>query len=230
MTLFPITVVDNFLEDPDSLADYAEGLDFNYGSQSYPGLRSEYLHKISPDLYAYISNKILSVFYQKDPVYKIDMQFQKINPFSEDKWNVKNKGWIHQDKSALFGGVLYLTKDPDPDAGTSMYSKKSEYSLFSKQDDLLKAKEKLYTEEFNSFTMPFYEKKEMDEDSFEKIYNAYNDRYEETLRVKNVYNRLLLFDGQQYHGVRTYGDRERLTIAFFAETVAEAGAYPLRRV
>ena len=220
MTLFPITVVDNFLEDPDSLADYAEGLDFTYGSQSYPGLRSDYLHNISPDLYAYISNKILSVFYQRDPVYKIDMQFQKINPFSEDKWNVKNKGWIHQDKSALFGGVLYLTKDPDPDAGTSMYSKKSEYSLFSKQDDLLKAKEKLYG----------HEKKEIDEDSFEKIYSVYHDRFEETLRVKNVYNRLLLFDGQQYHGVRTYGDRERLTIAFFAETIAEAGAYPLRRV
>ena len=220
MTLFPITVVDNFLEDPDSLADYAEGLDFTYGSQSYPGLRSDYLHNISPDLYAYISNKILSVFYQRDPVYKIDMQFQKINPFSEDKWNVKNKGWIHQDKSALFGGILYLTKDPDPDAGTSMYSKKSEYSLFSKQDDLLKAKEKLYG----------HEKKEIDEDSFEKIYSVYHDRFEETLRVKNVYNRLLLFDGQQYHGVRTYGDRERLTIAFFAETIAEAGAYPLRRV
>ena len=220
MTLFPITVVDNFLEDPDSLADYAEGLDFTYGSQSYPGLRSDYLHNISPDLYAYISNKILSVFYQRDPVYKIDMQFQKINPFSEDKWNVKNKGWIHQDKSVLFGGILYLTKDPDPDAGTSMYSKKSEYSLFSKQDDLLKAKEKLYG----------HEKKEIDEDSFEKIYSVYHDRFEETLRVKNVYNRLLLFDGQQYHGVRTYGDRERLTIAFFADTVAEAGAYPLRRV
>lgn len=220
MTLFPITVVDNFLEDPDSLADYAEGLDFTYRSKDYPGLRSDYIHNISPDLYHYISNKILSIFYQKDPVYQIVMQFQKINPFSEDKWNAKNRGWIHQDKAALFGGILYLTKNPDPDAGTSIYSKKSEYSLFSKQDNLLKAKEKLYG----------HEKKEIDEDSFEKIYSVYHDRFEETLRVKNIFNRLLLFDGQQYHGVRTYGDRERLTIAFFAETVAEAGAYPLRRV
>lgn len=220
MTLFPITVVDNFLEDPDSLADYAEGLDFTYRSKDYPGLRSDYIHNISPDLYNYISNKILSIFYQKDPVYQIVMQFQKINPFSEDKWNAKNRGWIHQDKAALFGGILYLTKNPDPDAGTSIYSKKSEYSLFSKQDNLLKAKEKLYG----------HEKKEIDEDSFEKIYNVYHDRFEETLRVKNIFNRLLLFDGQQYHGVRTYGDRERLTIAFFAETVAEAGPYPLRRV
>ena len=220
MTLFPITVVDNFLEDPDSLADYAEGLDFTYRSKDYPGLRSDYIHNISPDLYNYISNKILSIFYQKDPVYQIVMQFQKINPFSEDKWNAKNRGWIHQDKAALFGGILYLTKNPDPDAGTSIYSKKSEYSLFSKQDNLLKAKEKLYG----------HEKKEIDEDSFEKIYSVYHDRFEETLRVKNIFNRLLLFDGQQYHGVRTYGDRERLTIAFFAETVAEAGPYPLRRV
>ena len=230
MTLFPITVVDNFLEDPDSLAEYAEGLDFNYGSNTYPGLRSEPINNISPDLYHYISNKILSIFYQKDPAYDISMQFQKIDPLSEDKWNAKNKGWIHQDKTVLFGGVLYLTKNPDPDAGTSMYSKKSEYTLFSRQNELLKAKEKLYGEEFNSSIKPFYEKKEMDEDSFEKIYNAYNDRFEETLRVKNVYNRLLLFDGKQYHGVRTYGDRKRLTIAFFGETIANAGTYPLRRI
>ena len=228
--LFPTTIVDNFLEDPDSLADYAEGLDFCHGAANYPGRRTDYLNNLSVDLYEYISSKILSIFYQQDPTYRISMQFQKIDPLSEDKWSMKNRGWVHQDKGDLFGGILYLNKNPDPDSGTSIYSKKSEWKLFSKQNKLLTAKEKLYEEEFNSWAHPFYEKTHLDDESFEKIYSAYHDRFEETLYVKNVYNRLFLFDGRQYHGVKTYGDRQRLTLAFFCEAITGSGTYPLRRV
>ena len=38
---------------------------------------------------------------------------------------------------------------------------------------------------------------------------------EETVTVKNLYNRLLLFDTDTLHGVPTFGTEERLTISFF---------------
>ena len=38
---------------------------------------------------------------------------------------------------------------------------------------------------------------------------------EETVKVKNVYNRLVLFNSTSLHAVQTYGTKERLTMAFF---------------
>ena len=49
------------------------------------------------------------------------MFFQKIKPFSKDKFDSTNKGWVHTDEDALFAGVVYLNPKPDPDSGTSIY-------------------------------------------------------------------------------------------------------------
>jgi len=42
-----------------------------------------------------------------------------------------------------------------------------------------------------------------------------NEQFVETIKVDNVYNRLLLFSGNTYHGMRTIGTEERLTLPFF---------------
>ena len=40
-------------------------------------------------------------------------------------------------------------------------------------------------------------------------------RQVETVSVKNVYNRFVLFNGQTHHGVITFGTKPRLTLNFF---------------
>ena len=42
-----------------------------------------------------------------------------------------------------------------------------------------------------------------------------NDQYEETVRINNVYNRLVIFNNLTHHGVQTFGTKPRLTLNFF---------------
>ena len=57
-------------------------------------------------------------------------------------------------------------------------------------------------------------------DEYIKQYNVYHDRFVETIKIDNVYNRLVLFGGDVYHGVRTFGTEERLTISFFCKNAS----------
>ena len=60
------------------------------------------------------------------------MTFQYIEPYSFD-----NEGWIHQDKSQ-FGGIIYLTKEPEVGTGTSLYKpKRGWFNTYSYNIDVL---------------------------------------------------------------------------------------------
>ena len=69
----------------------------------------------------------------------------------------------------------------------------------------------------------------MDRDEYIKEYNRYHDEFIETIKIDNVYNRLVLFGGDTYHGVRTFGTEERLTLAFFCNN-AHQYTNPLLRL
>ena len=43
----------------------------------------------------------------------------------------------------------------------------------------------------------------------------HHNQFEETIKIKNIYNRLVLFNSDTLHAVQTYGTKERLTIPFF---------------
>ena len=57
------------------------------------------------------------------------MEFTEIPRYAKDKYDVRNKGWIHQDVDILgnddLAGLIYLTPDIDPDSGTILYNLKS---------------------------------------------------------------------------------------------------------
>ena len=55
----------------------------------------------------------------------------------------------------------------------------------------------------------------IDEKEYEEAYDRVHSQYEETVKIKNVYNRFVLFPGTTHHGVQTYGTRDRLTLNFF---------------
>ena len=128
------------------------------------------------------------------------------NNFSESKsffrksvW-YKNCGWVHSDEYN-FGGVIFLTKNPDNDTGVTVYKSKNGHYSITSQEEQIKNKHFLGSA--------------VDDDSFNQVYNTYHNQFEETIKIKNIYNRLVLFNSDTLHAVQTYGTKERLTIPFF---------------
>ena len=133
------------------------------------------------------------------------MTFQKANPFSKNQYDKKNCGWVHSDEYN-FGGVIFLTKNPDDDTGVTIYkTKNSHYSITSQEEEIK-----------NTHFLGGI----VDDDNFNQNYIAYHNQFEETIKIKNIYNRLVLFNNDTLHAVQTYGTKERLTIPFFNTNIS----------
>tara|TARA_Y100001973_G_C5103838_1_gene284090 strand:+ start:65 stop:688 length:624 start_codon:yes stop_codon:yes gene_type:complete len=203
MIKYPIIVVDDFFEDPDSILDLSTSVDYPINLSDWPGKRSPSLYDIDPKFYDYFKKKVFTAFGLEPISSSLRAGFQKIIPYSKDKWNLKNCGWVHKDEGndILFGGIVYLSKNPEKDTGTSIYKSKKGYSYFNSEEDYMK--KKLYGGEY------------IDDEQYNKVYNEYHDQFIETIKVENVYNRMVCFPSTTWHGVQTFGTEERLTIAFF---------------
>ena len=219
MKLYPVTIVDNFFNDPDSVRQLGLSVDYPLDDPQWPGKRSAHLSEIDRRLYKYISSKILSLFALPNHMigqhnaprqeYEFLMAFQKTKAYSPNKWDRKNKGWVHADTGVLFGGIIYLNPHPDKDTGTSIYRPKKGY--FEPLEGEMYAKFGLYGNEDY-----------FDDDKYAEKHDVFHQHFEETVRVNNVYNRLLLFGSDTFHGVRTLASKtkeDRLTIPFFCTTV-----------
>lgn len=111
--------------------------------------------------------------------------------------NENEKSWVHHDEND-WAGLIYLTPNPNPDAGTGLFThKETGISQFDPND-------------------PSTE--------FGKHDDAWNlDKWQCHLEVKNVFNRLILYKGTQYHrsmipGFGNNYDNGRLTQVFFFDT------------
>jgi|TARA_B100001094_G_scaffold124851_1_gene120731 hypothetical protein len=210
--MIPTIIYDDFFEDPDKIVEYANTLDYSENNSNYPGIRSNLLHEINPDLYSYIAHRIIKIFYpdSKTCGFESLMGFQKINPLHIEKYNNKNRGWIHRDINSQFGGIVYLNKNPEPDTGTSIYEPKRLDNLF-------------YNGYSNEIKNKFYRGEEVSDDEYEMGFTSTEDNWKETVKVENVYNRLFAFNGRSWHGVKTFGSDERLTLVFFFKYLFDTG-------
>ena len=200
---YPITIVDDFFEDPDGIVDMAnEFRYYNPNSGNWPGTRTKNLHIENPRFFSYFGQKLHLLHYESVPEYwNVQCHFQLIKPFCDNKYSNKNRGWIHQDIDTFFGGIVYLTPNPEPDTGTSVYKVKRGYSHQTAKE--IEQKEALYRSE------------DVDDMEYEAAYNAMSNQFEETVSIANVYNRLVMFNGKTHHGVQTFGSSPRLTLNFF---------------
>ncbi len=209
---YPITIIDDFFEDPDKIVHLAKS--FKYyppDTGNWPGVRTKQLHLVDDRLFNYIGEKIHLLFYEASPDYwNMQIHFQKIQPFSEDQYDRRNKGWVHQDIDTFFGGIVYLNKDPEPDTGTSIYTTNSGYALQYRKE--IEMKENLYLG------------KDIDLDEYNRAYDDAHAQYTESVRVENVYNRFVMFNNKTHHGVHTFGTKERFTLNFFG--MAMTGKIP----
>ena len=200
---YPITIVDDFFDDPDEIVKISQSLKwYKPDIGNWPGERTKQLHTEEPWLFNYFGERIHWLFHDEVPEYwKLQSHFQKIKPFGDDQWDKRNQGWIHQDVDTWFGGIVYLTKDPSPNSGTSIYTVKNGYSLQYREE--MKKKEDLYLG------------KDLDMDEYNEAFDSMREQYVETCSVENVYNRFVLFSNKTHHGVKTFGTKERLTLNFF---------------
>ena len=201
---YPLIIKDNFFSDPDAIVNIINHVDYSLSSNNYPGVRTKSLDEINPKLYEHIFQKIFLLLHDQLPLRfesNLKVGFHKIKPFVEgDKWDKKNRGWVHKD-GCLFGGVIYLDKNPDKDAGTSIYKSKDGFDVQTQEN--IDAKELFYSGQL------------IDDGHYYNAYDRVRNQYEETLKIPNVYNRLVLIPNDQPHAMTTIGDKERNTLVFF---------------
>ena len=162
---YPITIVDNFFEDPDGIVEMANELKYyTPNTGNWPGQRTKNLHVEDPRFFSYFGSKIHLLHYETVPEYwNLQCHFQMIHPFCDDKNSKKNRGWIHRDIDTWFGGIVYLKKDPEPNTGTSIYTIKRGFSHQYQQE--LDYKEALYRSE------------EVNDSDYDKAYDAMRNQF-----------------------------------------------------
>lgn len=186
---FPTTIIDNFFDDPDMVVDFAKSLEYKKDPLGiWPGLRTYNLLDINPSFFHMTLNRFFNLFYKTARFYEVDMRFQKIQ-------KQYGKGWVHMDDTMLTN-IVYLTKNANSNSGTSIYKPRT-VDCFMKNGDR---------------KVDFYLGKIHDDEMYRK---ENNDQFEESIVVKNQYNRLLSFEGHLIHSANDFEDEERLTLIWF---------------
>lgn len=207
---FPTICVDDFFRNPDEVRNFALSLDYKpHSTGKWPGKRSEFVSKLSPQFYHVFCQKFFSLSYDKNETLNTDLllMFSLIEPD-----DVKTKtGWIHQDDCA-YAGLIYLNPKISLNCGTSIFRKK----------------DYLYSDNVNGqIKSNLYLGSESKED-IDGI-NYHNSKYEETIKFGNIYNRMIAFDSHQFHSVNHFSDDEkepRLTLLFFINWL-RASRFPI---
>jgi hypothetical protein len=157
-------IIDNFLDDPDRVRIDALSLDFDLIQESVPGVRTS--SALVGDHQIEVETKIKTIL-GGEIVWdwtQASFKFQSCQEGTET--------WIHKDSleedQGDWAGVLYLTPNPNHDAGTACYL----------------SKEKCYQ---------YYVAHGMDPD---KSFEEFNHGAILDMGAGNVYNRLVLYRGK----------------------------------
>ena len=208
----PITIVDDFFKNPDEIRKIALSADYGIKA-SNPGLRSDQLQLLNPNLYSLIAKKIFSLFLnlKKDVVeYHIDMSFQ----YTTKDFDY---GWIHFDSSAYCAGVVYLTPNPPTNTGTIIYDQINSLQDYS---DLQEIKNNFY-------------KNRIKHQDYDKAREKNNANFKKNIVIENVYNRALIYPSNYAHAENCFfgetKENARLTLVFFLKTVAASSLFPVDR-
>ena len=92
-----------------------------------------------------------------------------------------------------------MSKNPEPDTGTSIYQAKG-YSLQYIKE--LQIKQSHYLGE------------QISDEEYDQAFDAMMEQYTETV-TRECLQRFVLFSSKTHHGVKTFGSKPRLTLNFF---------------
>jgi hypothetical protein len=113
--------------------------------------------------------------------------------------------WVHRDLQTI-SGIVYLNDAPDPETGTTIYKPKTT----------------------GLFGLDVTDKQLLPEDA--RLAN--NSQFEESVVIKNKFNRLVAFDSKEFHAASSFTEikeDQRLTLVFFIERL-NVQHYPIQRM
>lgn len=210
--IIPTTVIDNFFDDPAWVRNYALQQEYAPDEQHlWPGKRTKPLHELDVDFFNYIIARFVSVFYNLEQTHikwNVQAYFQLVSKDFQE-------GWVHVDREALVTGIVYLNPTDSSGAGTTIYQAKIPGASIIHHDKKIEA-----------FTTP------TDSDQLSKFRDENNNQFEETIVLKNKFNRLVAFDSHLYHAANDFeleNGEERLTLVFFIHKL-DVDRYPLQRM
>ncbi|QDC45152.1 DUF6445 family protein [Methylophilus medardicus] len=218
MKLYPVTVISEFYENPDEIRKYALAQKYTYCHEMkdieyvFPGSRTKELRELSQSLYEKVCKKLISAFH----IPEHDVMRWQINTSFQIVEGEYDHGLIHQDQNTVFAGVLYLTPDAPLDSGTSLFRKNASYD------------EDLYWKRIKENDERFKRKEPID--------FSYHEMFDEVVRVNNVYNSLILFEGDIHHCANNFFGKtrqdSRLAQVFFITKIDanKESSFPLLRV
>ncbi|MGJ8619364.1 MAG: DUF6445 family protein [Methylophilaceae bacterium] len=205
MNLYPVTILENFYENPDEVRRFALSQKYKYRYQMkdenyvFPGSRTKDLFTINKSLFEKANRKIISIFHTGDDLtrWSITTSFQSV---SEEY----GEGVIHTDHNTVFAAVLYLTPDAPLDSGTSLFKPNDKFNQ-EKYEWCLKENDRRF-------------------DQGEIVMDtSYHDMFDEVVRINNVYNTLILYEGRHYHAANKFFGKtlkdSRLAQVFFVNKI-----------
>jgi Family of unknown function (DUF6445) len=218
MNLYPVTIVENFYENPDAIRNFALKQKFTFCHEIpnvdyvFPGSRTEDLSNLDKALYDKICTKLVSVFHNTEHDY---MRWGIITSFQSVSEAYK-EGVIHTDHNTIFAGVLYLTPNAPLDSGTSLFKKNKTFDEKKYQRALEDNDEKFKTGKIIMDT-------------------SYHSMFDEIVRVNNVYNTLIIYEGRHFHAANQFFGQSlkdsRLAQVFFVKKIdaQKQSVFPLSR-
>lgn len=192
----PITVVDDFFENPDEVVAFANSLEYSKDPMNaWPGYRTKSLFHVNKKFYDTFCYKFFSLFVdvENDPSirWESSLFFQKVS-------NNYRNGWTHTDAPLQFTAIVYLNKNYTLNSGTSIMAKKNLCV-----DSSWKEKEEFY-------------KTGIETDATKQYKEQLENQFEESIIIRNRYNRLIAFESHLYHKAQDYDmNEERLTLIMF---------------
>lgn len=217
MKKFPVTIVDDFYENPELVRDFALSQKFYPSAGNYPGMRTDLISDINQNFYQTFCEKLFGLFYDMSDTYiswNLDTMFQKISRMSENKKSKFNEGWIHHDP-CIFSGIIYLSMNS---VGTNIYEPIDPNDTYycQKERDI------------------FYLGKEISEEEYASAIVENNSKFKPSVQIDGKFNRLVLFEGGVWHGVPSFycNNEDRLTQVFFAYKISsgeDSLNYPIVR-
>jgi len=215
MLHFPSFCLDNFYQNPDAVREFALSLDYNIIGKCQ-GRRTENLAIIAPEFHDNFCKRLLSLFYDLEK----NNLFYEIRSYFHLHRKTDNSTFSHLTDDSIILAHKYKDFQPSYQAGTSVHLDDESFAsgvVFLNPIEEMHAGSAIY-------------KVVEDKDPVYVTNDVKKEHVKMSANYKQVYNRLVLFDGKDYHG-RT-GDNtqsERLTHVFFIHKLRANVPTPLNR-
>ena len=218
MNLYPVAIVENFYEDPDAVRKYALKQQYEFladrenAEYVYPGSRTLDIVDLDKAMQEKILKKFISIFHNSE----YDIMRWAVSTNFQSVTEEYGQGVIHTDQNTILAAVLYLSPNAPLDSGTSLFKPNHLFDEEKYKQALANNDQRFRAGEILMDT-------------------RYHNMFDEIVRVNNVYNTLIVYEGRHYHAANQfYGktlEDSRLSQVFFINRIdaQKHSAFPIKR-